>query len=59
MPPAPGPRALAALVGDDIALGMKASMMIVTERLAPLLDPVVSVVGRALSFKQIGRRGRW
>jgi sarcosine oxidase subunit beta len=43
---------LAALVGDDIALGMKASMMIVTERLAPLIDPVVSVVGRALSFKQ-------
>jgi sarcosine oxidase subunit beta len=27
-------------------------MMIVTERLAPLLAPVVSVVGRALSFKQ-------
>lgn len=43
---------IAALVGDDIALGMKASMMIVTERLEPLLDPVVSVVGRALSFKQ-------
>jgi sarcosine oxidase subunit beta len=46
---------VAALVGDDIALGMKASMMIVTERLAPLLDPVVSVVGRALSFKQSGQ----
>jgi sarcosine oxidase, subunit beta len=46
---------IAALVGDDIALGMKASMMIVTERLAPLLDPVVSVVGRALSFKQSGQ----
>ncbi len=43
---------LAALFGDDIALGVRASMMIVTERLAPLLDPVVSVVGRALSFKQ-------
>ena len=43
---------LAALVGDDIALGMKTSMMIVTERLAPMLDPVVSVIGRALSFKQ-------
>lgn len=43
---------LAALCGDDIALGVRASMMIVTERLAPLLDPVVSVVGRALSFKQ-------
>ena len=43
---------LAALFGDEIELGLKASMMIVTERLAPLLDPVVSVVGRALSFKQ-------
>lgn len=43
---------LAALFGDEIELGMKASMMMVTERLAPLLGPVVSVVGRALSFKQ-------
>jgi sarcosine oxidase subunit beta len=43
---------LAALFGDEIDLGLKASMMIVTERLAPLLGPVVSVVGRALSFKQ-------
>jgi len=43
---------IAALVGDVIPLGLKASMMIVTERLTPLLDPVVSVVGRSLSFKQ-------
>lgn len=43
---------LAAMVGDAIPLGLKASMMIVTERLAPLLKPVVSVVGRSLSFKQ-------
>jgi glycine/D-amino acid oxidase-like deaminating enzyme len=43
---------LAVLFGDEIELGLKASMMIVTERLAPLLGPVVSVVGRALSFKQ-------
>lgn len=43
---------LAALFGDAIPLGVRASMMIVTERLVPLLDPVVSVVGRALSFKQ-------
>jgi sarcosine oxidase subunit beta len=43
---------VAALFGDRIPLGVRASMMIVTERLAPLLDPVVSVVGRALSFKQ-------
>ncbi|CCE09724.1 LecH [Bradyrhizobium sp. STM 3843] len=43
---------VAALFGDDIALGVRASMMIVTERVAPLLEPVVGVVGRALSFKQ-------
>ncbi|TCR64922.1 FAD-dependent oxidoreductase [Bosea sp. BK604] len=46
---------LAALFGDTIPLGVRASMMIVTERLAPLLDPVVSVVGRPLSFKQAGQ----
>lgn len=46
---------LAAMVGDEIELGYKASMMIVTERLEKLLDPVVSVVGRALSFKQSGQ----
>jgi sarcosine oxidase subunit beta len=46
---------LAAMLGDDIELGMKASMMIVTERLTKLLDPVVSVVGRPLSFKQSGQ----
>lgn len=43
---------IAAVLGDDISLGLKASMMIVTERIAPLLKPVVSVVGRPLSFKQ-------
>jgi sarcosine oxidase, subunit beta len=43
---------IATMVGDEIQLGLKASMMIVTERLQPLLAPVVSVVGRALSFKQ-------
>ena len=43
---------IAAMMGDDIPLGYKASMMIVTERIAPLLKPVVSVVGRPLSFKQ-------
>lgn len=43
---------LAELFGDKIELGVRASMMMVTERLAPLLEPVVSVVGRALSFKQ-------
>ncbi|GGE45662.1 sarcosine oxidase subunit beta [Agaricicola taiwanensis] len=43
---------VAALFGDEIELGLRASMMIATERVAPLLKPVVSVVGRALSFKQ-------
>jgi sarcosine oxidase subunit beta len=43
---------IAAMLGDDIPLGHKASMMIVTERVAPLLKPVVGVVGRPLSFKQ-------
>ncbi|WP_377805748.1 FAD-dependent oxidoreductase [Azospirillum sp. A29] len=43
---------IAAMVGEHIPLGYKASMMIATERVAPLLKPVVSVVGRPLSFKQ-------
>lgn len=43
---------IASMVGDDIRIGHKASMMIVTERIAPLLKPVVSIVGRPLSFKQ-------
>lgn len=43
---------IAAMVGDDVEVGHKASMMIVTERLAPLLKPVVGVAGRPLSFKQ-------
>ena len=43
---------IAAMIGDRFDLGYKASMMMVTERVAPLLKPVVSVVGRPLSFKQ-------
>ena len=43
---------VAAMVGDEVPLGHKASMMVVTERVAPFLGPVVSVVGRPLSFKQ-------
>jgi sarcosine oxidase subunit beta len=43
---------VAALFGETIELGVRASMMMVTERLAPFLAPVVGVVGRALSFKQ-------
>jgi sarcosine oxidase subunit beta len=43
---------IAAMVGDDIPLRTKASMMIVTERVAPVLAPVLGVAGRPLSFKQ-------
>lgn len=43
---------IAAMVGDTIALGTKASMMIVSERIAPMIEPVVSIMGRPLSFKQ-------
>lgn len=43
---------IAAMVGDNIPLGHKASMMMVTERVAPLVKPVITVVGRPLSFKQ-------
>jgi sarcosine oxidase subunit beta len=43
---------IAAMVGDEIPLGTKASMMMVTERVAPMIKPVVSIMGRSLSFKQ-------
>lgn len=43
---------IASMVGDNIPLGHKASMMIVTERAGPVLKPVISVVGRPLSLKQ-------
>jgi sarcosine oxidase subunit beta len=43
---------IAALAGDRIALTTKASMMIVTERIAPMVRPTISTVGRTLSFKQ-------
>lgn len=43
---------IAAMAGDDIALETKASMMIVTERIAPFIRPTVGAFGRALSFKQ-------
>lgn len=43
---------MAAMVGDRIALDAKASMMMVTERVAPIVKPVLSVEGRQLSFKQ-------
>lgn len=43
---------VAAMVGDAIPLGTKSSMMIVSERMAPMIEPVVSAMGRSLSFKQ-------
>ena len=43
---------IAALAGDVIPLETKASMMIVTERVAPFVRPTVSSAIRKLSFKQ-------
>jgi sarcosine oxidase subunit beta len=43
---------LARAVGEDIPCGVKASMMIVTERLPRFCEPTVGAMGRALSFKQ-------
>lgn len=43
---------IAAMVGDDIPLQTKSSMMMVSERLQPFIKPVVAIVGRSLSFKQ-------
>lgn len=43
---------IADMIGDRFELGHKASMMMVTERVSPLIKPVISVVGRPLSFKQ-------
>ncbi|MBY6153789.1 FAD-binding oxidoreductase [Vannielia litorea] len=43
---------VAAMAGDPLRLGMKHSMMIVTERASRVVAPVVSAMGRRLSFKQ-------
>lgn len=48
---------IAALVGDEIPLGLKASMMIITERLSRFVEPTVSAVGQSLSFKQVDQGG--
>lgn len=45
-------RDLAALTGEAIPCGVKASMMIVTERLPRFCEPTVGSANRALSFKQ-------
>jgi sarcosine oxidase, subunit beta len=43
---------IAALAGDVIPLQTRCSMMIVTERMPPFIEPVVGAEGRKLSFKQ-------
>ncbi|MCW5591372.1 MAG: FAD-binding oxidoreductase [Burkholderiales bacterium] len=43
---------MASLAGDEFPLKTRASMMLVTERMPPFVEPVVGSVGRALSFKQ-------
>jgi sarcosine oxidase, subunit beta len=43
---------IAAMVGDTVPLVTRCSMMIVTEKLPPFIDPVVGAEGRKLSFKQ-------
>lgn len=45
-------RDIAALAGETISCGVKASMMIATERLPHFLDATISGTGRPLSFKQ-------
>lgn len=42
---------LAALAGEQLSLSVRTSMMIVTERTVPRVVPVVSSMGRRLSFK--------
>lgn len=44
--------AVAAALGEPVPLEPIAPMMMVTERMAPFLEPVVIGTGRALSFKQ-------
>jgi sarcosine oxidase subunit beta len=43
---------IATMVGDQVPLKTRCSMMIVTERLPHFLDPVIGATGRKLSFKQ-------
>src|SRR5690606_31552569 len=40
---------IAAMAGDDIPLSTRSSMMMVTERVRPFIESVVSIVGRSLS----------
>lgn len=43
---------IAVMIEDDIILGHKALMLMVTEHAAHFIKPVISVIGRPLSFKQ-------
>jgi sarcosine oxidase subunit beta len=43
---------IAAMAGERFPIRTRASMILVTERLPPLVSPVVSTVARRLSFKQ-------
>lgn len=43
---------IAAMTGETIPLSAKASMMMVSERLVQIIRPVVSIIGKSLSFKQ-------
>lgn len=43
---------IAAMAGETIPCGVKASMMIVTERMPPFVEPTVGATSRSLSFKQ-------
>jgi sarcosine oxidase subunit beta len=43
---------MAAMLGDPVPLSPEALMMMVTAPTAPFLEPVVGLMGRALSFKQ-------
>lgn len=43
---------IARMAGDIIPISTRCSMMLVTERVPPVLGPVVSAVGRKLSLKQ-------
>ena len=43
---------LAALAGDPVPLQPQAPMLMITERVAPFIKPVVGATGRTLSFKQ-------
>ncbi|CAH1692352.1 Oxidoreductase [Hyphomicrobiales bacterium] len=46
---------IARLVGDEFPLGTRASMMTVSERVAPFLTPTVGAVSTKGSFKQTAR----